>query len=59
MNKLRSFKHSSFESNESNEGKERIEESENNPEKILCNYCGRSAFNGIGCLGICVGDNDY
>ena len=28
-------------------------------EKILCNHCGRTANNGIRCLGICVADNDY
>ena len=56
MNKLKSFQYSSF---DINEGKERIEESKNNLEKILCNHCGRSAFNGKRCLGICVADNEY
>ena len=28
-------------------------------EKILCNHCKRTAFNGIRCLGLCVADNDY
>jgi len=26
---------------------------------ILCNYCKRSASNGVRCLGMCVADNDY
>jgi len=26
---------------------------------ILCNYCKRTASNGIRCLGMCVADNDY
>ena len=26
---------------------------------ILCNYCLRSASNGIRCMGICVADNEY
>ena len=34
------------------EGDEKIE-------KVLCNHCGRTASNGIRCLGICVADNEY
>ena len=30
-----------------------------NNDVILCNHCKRTANNGIGCLGICVADNDY
>ena len=26
---------------------------------VLCNYCKRTASNGIRCLGMCVADNDY
>tara|TARA_B100000945_G_scaffold283667_1_gene252862 strand:- start:68 stop:235 length:168 start_codon:yes stop_codon:yes gene_type:complete len=26
---------------------------------VLCNYCLRTANNGIRCMGICVADNDY
>ncbi len=26
---------------------------------ILCNYCKRTASNGVRCLGMCVADNDY
>ena len=28
-------------------------------DRILCNHCGRTASNGIRCLGMCVADNDY
>ena len=28
-------------------------------EKVLCNHCGRTASNGIRCMGICVADNEY
>ena len=27
--------------------------------QVLCNHCGRTLNNGIGCLGICVADDDY
>ncbi len=56
MNKLNSFKDSSFEKNDSNK---KDNESNNKLEKILCNHCGRTKGNGIRCLGICVADNDY
>ena len=26
---------------------------------ILCNYCKRTASNGVRCLGMCVADNEY
>jgi len=26
---------------------------------VLCNHCGRTASNGIRCLGMCVADSDY
>ncbi|EAR19043.1 hypothetical protein WH7805_06796 [Synechococcus sp. WH 7805] len=26
---------------------------------ILCNHCGRTASNGIRCLGMCVADSEY
>ncbi len=32
---------------------------ENKIEKVLCQHCGRTAENGIRCLGICVADNEY
>ena len=53
MNKLNSFKDSSFEENyKDNETKDQ-------QEKVLCKHCGRTSSNGIRCLGICVADNDY
>tara|TARA_B100000965_G_scaffold316626_1_gene276976 strand:- start:1008 stop:1175 length:168 start_codon:yes stop_codon:yes gene_type:complete len=55
MNKLNSFKDSSFDKNDISEGKKKV----NKIEKVLCNHCGRTTSNGIRCLGICVADNDY
>ena len=55
MNKLNSFKDSYLDKDENNE-----ENHESNKiEKVLCNHCGRTASNGIRCLGICVADNEY
>tara|TARA_Y100001978_G_C23271321_1_gene235988 strand:- start:193 stop:348 length:156 start_codon:yes stop_codon:yes gene_type:complete len=51
MDKLNTFKDSSFEKKQSIE--------DNQTEKVLCNHCGRTTNNGIRCLGICVADNDY
>lgn len=31
----------------------------NKIEKVLCQHCGRTAENGIRCLGICVADDEY
>ena len=59
MNKLNSFKDSSFEKNHSNVENQKDNDSNNQQEKVLCNHCGRTAGNGIRCLGICVADNDY
>ena len=59
MNKLNSLKDSAFEKNDSNQQNQKINESNNKLEKILCNHCGRTKSNGIRCLGICVADNDY
>ena len=59
MNKLNSLKDLSFENNESNEEIKKDNFSHNHVEKILCNHCGRTANNGIRCLGICVADNEY
>tara|TARA_B100000579_G_C22013953_1_gene480815 strand:- start:133 stop:312 length:180 start_codon:yes stop_codon:yes gene_type:complete len=59
MNKLNALKDSSFKNNESNEENKNNNENQNKLEKILCNHCGRTASNGIRCLGICVADNDY
>ena len=35
------------------------EDCDNKTEKVLCQHCGRTAENGIRCLGMCVADNDY
>ena len=55
MNNLNIYKDSSFEKNDSGDEKQK----NNKLEKILCNHCGRTASNGIRCLGICVADNEY
>tara|TARA_Y100001968_G_scaffold279527_1_gene275519 strand:- start:17 stop:196 length:180 start_codon:yes stop_codon:yes gene_type:complete len=59
MNKLNSFNDSSFEKKHSNVKNLKIKRSENQYEKVLCDHCGRTSSNGVGCLGICVADNDY
>ncbi len=59
MNKFNTFKDSSFEKNKSNEDNNKNQESKDKLEKILCNHCGRTARNGIRCLGMCVADDDY
>ncbi len=59
MNKLNNFKDSSFKNRDSYEGNKKIKASNKQLEKVLCNHCGRTATNGIRCLGICVADNDY
>ncbi len=59
MNKFISFKDPSFEKHESNEDNFNMIESNDKPDKVLCNHCGRTANNDIRCLGICVADNDY
>ncbi len=28
-------------------------------DRILCGHCGRTARNGISCIGMCVADSDY
>tara|TARA_B100000579_G_C22758748_1_gene817861 strand:- start:1021 stop:1200 length:180 start_codon:yes stop_codon:yes gene_type:complete len=59
MNKFNSLNDSSFATNnthEENKGENLID---NKTGKVLCNHCGRSASNGIRCLGICVADSDY
>ena len=43
----------------SNKVNEKIQISNKNKEKILCNHCMRTLSNGIRCMGICVSDNDY
>ncbi|MFM7360457.1 MAG: hypothetical protein ACKO6F_05285 [Cyanobium sp.] len=32
-------------------------EAENDP--VLCQHCGRTAANGISCIGMCVADSGY
>ena len=59
MNKLNSFKDSSFEKKQNNEADQKYNESKDQKEKVLCNHCGRTSSNGIRCLGICVADSDY
>ena len=59
MNKLNSFKDSSFEKKHSNEKNPKGNEGIDQQEKVLCNHCGRTSHNGTRCLGICVADNDY
>ncbi len=43
----------------SNKVTEKIQISNKNKEKVLCNHCMRTISNGIRCMGICVSDNDY
>ena len=43
----------------SNKVTEKIQITNKNKEKILCNHCMRTLSNGIRCMGICVSDNDY
>ena len=57
MNKLNRLKDLSVEN--SNHESQKGNVSENKIEKVLCNHCGRTAGNGIRCLGICVADNEY
>ena len=59
MNKLNSLKDFSFEKNDNSEGKQENNKANDKTDKILCNHCGRTAINGIRCLGICVADNEY
>jgi len=28
-------------------------------DRVLCQHCGRTANNGLSCIGMCVADNDY
>tara|TARA_B100000579_G_scaffold225507_1_gene184654 strand:+ start:1652 stop:1831 length:180 start_codon:yes stop_codon:yes gene_type:complete len=59
MNKSSSLKDLSFQNDNSNGGNHKNHGSNNKLEKVLCTHCGRTTTNGIGCLGICVSDNDY
>ena len=55
MSKLNSFNDLPCQKNKSSEANLKNDK----PEKVLCNHCGRTANNGIRCLGICVADNEY
>ena len=59
MNKLIRLKDCSFEKNNCNEESQKKDTGKSNIEKVLCDHCGRTASNGIRCLGICVADSDY
>ena len=62
MNKLNSKnskKGSFLKNHQSNEKNKKFSDSKNKSEKVLCEHCGRTANNGIRCLGMCVADNDY
>ena len=59
MNKLNEFKVFSLEKTNNNQESQKDNLEDNKIEKVLCNHCGRTASNGIRCLGICVADNEY
>ena len=59
MNKLNALKDFSLEKNNSNQESQKDNSGDSKIEKVLCNHCGRTASNGIRCLGICVADNEY
>ena len=59
MNKLNIFNDASLKKIYSNEEDQKDNNSNDKPEKVLCNHCGRTASNGIRCQGFCVADNDY
>ena len=59
MNKLNRLKYFSLEKNNINDEIQKDNVGEKKIEKVLCNHCGRTASNGIRCLGICVADNEY
>ena len=59
MNKLNRLKDFSLDKNNSNQECQKDNLGDNEIEKVLCNHCGRTASNGIRCLGICVADNEY
>tara|TARA_B100000700_G_scaffold292706_1_gene352997 strand:- start:1294 stop:1485 length:192 start_codon:yes stop_codon:yes gene_type:complete len=63
MNQLNNLENSSFKTefkNDNDYTEKKIMSGFNaKNDKILCNHCGRTANNGIRCMGICVADNDY
>ena len=36
-----------------------VEQPQPAPEPVLCGHCGRTASNGISCIGACVADSGY
>tara|TARA_Y100001968_G_scaffold10204_1_gene8557 strand:- start:913 stop:1092 length:180 start_codon:yes stop_codon:yes gene_type:complete len=59
MTNINILKDSSLKKNDRKEKNKKDDESNIQPEKVLCNHCGRTISNGIRCLGICVADNEY
>ncbi len=62
MNHINNLGNSSFITNLNNDNCEltrKNKENNFNQDKTLCKHCGRTAKNGIRCLGICVADNEY
>ena len=59
MNKLIRLKECSLKNNNRDGEILKDDIGDEKKEKVLCNHCGRTASNGIRCLGICVADNDY
>ena len=61
MNKINLLELALFKNDDNKEidKNKQVDESNIKPVKVLCNHCGRTAENGIRCLGICVADNEY
>ncbi len=59
MNKLIRSRECSVGKDNSNKESQKDNLTEKKIEKVLCDHCGRTASNGIRCLGICVADSDY
>ncbi len=59
MNKLNRLIDFPLKKDNSNEDSQKDNIGDNKVEKILCNHCGRTASNGVRCLGICVADSEY
>ena len=41
------------------DGMETTRPSREVPDPVLCDHCGRTASNGISCMGMCVADSGY
>ena len=59
MNHLFGLKDFSLRENHNNDESQKENVGDNQIEKVLCNHCGRTASNGIRCMGICVADAEY